>query len=165
MQTINSCLSFSRARVLSLSLSLSRSRLLMLLRAFLRFLLPFPLGMPWDRNTVVCKLENVCWHQGEIEYYLELEHDMDEDFFNPNVIFGRGLVATTDAEAKMHAVHGQGYAVRYSPRIKAHPRRDASYSPYAVHLLDFMGMGYNFGHFLIGGTLGGASMYINSLII
>jgi hypothetical protein len=119
--------------------------------------------MPWDRNAVVCKLENVCWHQGKIEYYLELEHDMDRDFFDLNAIFGRGLVATTAAEAKMQAVHGHGYAVRYSPSVKAHPRRDASYSPYAVHLLDFMGMGYNFGHFLMGGIFFGGGLQCISI--
>ena len=148
----------ARARALSLALSLSLSLTHALARS-LALSPSFPV-----RHAVGSqhrRAENVCWHQGEIEYYLELEHDMDEDFFNPNVIFGRGLVATTDAEAKMHAVHGQGYAVRYSPRIKAHPRRDASYSPYAVHLLDFMGMGYNFGHFLIGGTLGGGLQCIS----
>ena len=30
-----------------------------------------------------------------------------------------------------------------------HPRRPAPFSEHEVHLLDFMGIGYNFGHFLI----------------
>ena len=38
---------------------------------------------------------------------------------------------------------------RYSPLLMTHPRRPAPFSEHDVHLLDFMGIGYNFGHFLI----------------
>ena len=42
-----------------------------------------------------------------------------------------------------------GMKTRYSPLLMTHPRRPAPFSEHTVHLLDFMGIGYNFGHFLI----------------
>jgi len=107
------------------------------------------LGNTWDHNIAVCMVQNVCWHDGALEYYHDTEEDLDPGFVNMHEMFQDGLVASLPIEARKRSQHGHGYELRYSPTLRTHPRRTAPYSEHDVHLLDFMGIGYNFGHFLI----------------
>jgi hypothetical protein len=92
---------------------------------------PFTSHIPWDGNGI-CMLQNVCWHDGELEYY----HDINElrdvgvvihqaahadvvldntvlslesrDFFNMYLLFEGGIVKTLPVEAKRQAQRGKG---------------------------------------------------------
>ena len=102
------------------------------------------------RENSVCLLENVCWHGGALEYYYDVEESL-RPFVDLPALFAEGLVPTTPIEDKRAIMAGQPRPTRqrYSPVLKTHPRRRAPVSEYDVHVLDFMGFGYNFGHFIL----------------
>ena len=99
---------------------------------------PFTSHIPWDGNGV-CMLQNVCWHDGELEYYHDIHelHDVgviesqaahpdvvldntvltleSRDFFNIHLLFESGIVKTPPVEAKRHAQRGKGMNKRYNP--------------------------------------------------
>jgi hypothetical protein len=84
-------------------------------------------------------LQNVCWHEGELEYY----HDINElrdfgvhpdeplvlnntvlslefrDFFSIRLLFQSGIVKTLPVEAKREAQRGKGMNKPYNPLLAA----------------------------------------------
>ena len=84
-------------------------------------------------------LQNVCWHDGELEYYHDIHELRDlwvhpdeplvlnntvlslesRDFFSIHLLFQSGIVKTLPVEAKRQAQRGKGMSKRYNPLLAA----------------------------------------------
>jgi len=82
-------------------------------------------------------LQNVCWHDGELEYYHDIHELRDlgrdaplvlnntvlslssRDFFNIHLLFESGIVKILPVEAKRQAQRGKGMNKRYNPLLAA----------------------------------------------
>ena len=84
-------------------------------------------------------LQNVCWHDGELEYYHDIHELRDvgvtvrqaahphvvldntvpslesRDFFNIHLLFESGIVKMLPVQAKRQAQRGKGMNKRYNP--------------------------------------------------
>jgi len=63
----------------------------------------------WDHNVAVCMMENVCWHDGALEYYNDIEKDLGPGFVNMHKMFQDGLIASLNIEVRKRSQHGHGY--------------------------------------------------------
>ncbi len=119
---------------------------------------PFPSewGIPNSDDPRTCLLENVCWIDQEFTFFQNPWADhLYPESLSIQSFASEGLTVLQPVEARLMTDSVHVFQQRlWAPvvQFQAIPR-DVQWSAHAVHVLDSMSIGYNFGHFLLDSVL------------